>query len=38
MLVAEVLNAPVTLDKSKPNSVFDRDGTAIVIHEGNATT
>jgi superoxide dismutase, Cu-Zn family len=33
-LVVEVLNASVTLDKGKPNSVFHRDGTAIVIHGG----
>jgi Cu-Zn family superoxide dismutase len=32
-LAVEVLNASITLDKGKPNSVFDRDGTAIVVHE-----
>ncbi len=31
-LVIEVLNAAVTLDKGKPNSVFHPGGTAIVIH------
>ena len=28
----EVLNASITLDKDKPNSVFHPGGTAIVIH------
>jgi Cu-Zn family superoxide dismutase len=31
-LTVEVLNAAITLDKGKPNSVFDADGSAIVIH------
>jgi superoxide dismutase, Cu-Zn family len=30
----EVLNAAVTLDKDKPNSVFHPGGTAVVIHAG----
>ena len=30
----EVLNASITLDKDKPNSVFHPGGTAIVIHAG----
>ena len=33
-LVVEVLNAAITLEKGKPNSVFDADGSAIVIHAG----
>ena len=28
----EVLNASITLDKDKPNSLFHPGGTAIVIH------
>jgi Cu-Zn family superoxide dismutase len=31
-LVVEVLNSNVTLEKGKPNSVFDADGSALVIH------
>jgi Cu-Zn family superoxide dismutase len=31
-LNVEVLNAAITLDKGKPNSVFDTDGSALVIH------
>jgi Cu-Zn family superoxide dismutase len=31
-LSVEVLNREVTLAKGKPNSVFDADGSAIVIH------
>jgi superoxide dismutase, Cu-Zn family len=31
-LAVEVLNADITLDKGKPNSVFDADGSALVIH------
>jgi Cu-Zn family superoxide dismutase len=31
-LMAEVLNAAITLEKGKPNSVFDNDGSALVIH------
>ena len=30
----EILNAGITLDKGKPNSVFHPGGTAIVIHAG----
>lgn len=31
-LTIEILNAAITLDKGKPNSVFDADGSAVVIH------
>jgi Cu-Zn family superoxide dismutase len=31
-LSVEVVNAAITLDKGKPNSVFDSDGSALVIH------
>ncbi len=33
-LMIEVLNTAVTVDKGKPNSVFDNDGSAVVIHAG----
>ena len=33
-LVVEVLNAAITLEKGKPNSVFDADGSAIIVHAG----
>jgi Cu-Zn family superoxide dismutase len=33
-LVIEVLNAAITLDKGKPNSVYQSGGTAVVIHAG----
>ncbi|HWK95846.1 MAG TPA: superoxide dismutase family protein [Pseudolabrys sp.] len=33
-LTVEVLNAAVTLDKGKPNSLLDSDGSALVIHAG----
>src|SRR5215813_6844917 len=33
-LVVEVLNTAVTIEKDKPNSIFDNDGSAIVIHAG----
>ena len=33
-LSVEVMNAAVTLEKGKPNSVFDGDGSSIVIHAG----
>jgi Cu-Zn family superoxide dismutase len=33
-LMVEVLNTSITLEKGKPNSVFDNDGSAIVIHAG----
>jgi Cu-Zn family superoxide dismutase len=31
-LAVEVLNAAVTLEKGKQNSLFDADGSAMVIH------
>jgi Cu-Zn family superoxide dismutase len=31
-LALEVLNSDITLEKGKPNSVFDADGSALVIH------
>jgi superoxide dismutase, Cu-Zn family len=34
-LVVEILNANITLEKGKPNSVFDADGSSIVIHAGS---
>ena len=33
-LAVELLNTNVTLEKGKPNSVFDTDGSAVVIHAG----
>lgn len=33
-IVVEVVNAAITLEKDKPNSVFGPDGTALVIHAG----
>jgi superoxide dismutase, Cu-Zn family len=33
-LSVEVVNAAITLEKGKPSSVFDNDGSAIVIHQG----
>jgi len=33
-LAVEILNASITLEKGKPNSVYDADGSAIVIHAG----
>ncbi len=33
-LVVEVMNAAVTLEKNRPNSLFHSDGTALVIHAG----
>jgi Cu-Zn family superoxide dismutase len=33
-LTVEVLNATVTLEKGKPNSLLDSDGSALVIHAG----
>ena len=33
-LAVEVVNASVTLDKGKPNSLYKTDGTALVIHAG----
>jgi len=32
VLVVEILNAAVTLEKDKPNSLFQKEGTSIVIH------
>jgi Cu-Zn family superoxide dismutase len=34
-LTVETVNANITLDKGKPNSVFDADGSAVVIHAGS---
>jgi Cu-Zn family superoxide dismutase len=34
-LIIEVVNANITLEKGKPNSVLDTDGSAIVIHAGS---
>jgi Cu-Zn family superoxide dismutase len=34
VLVIEILNAAVTLEKGKPNSLFHDGGTSIVIHAG----
>jgi Cu-Zn family superoxide dismutase len=31
-LAIEVLNSAISLEKDKPNSVFDADGSALVIH------
>ena len=31
-LSVEVLNAAVTLEKGKPNSLFDDDGSTLIIH------
>lgn len=33
-IVVEVVNAAVTLEKGKPNSMFGPDGTALIIHAG----
>lgn len=33
-LIVEVLNPAVTLEKSKSNSLYGRDGTALIIHAG----
>jgi Cu-Zn family superoxide dismutase len=33
-LTIEVVNAAITLEKGKPNSVFDEDGSAVIIHAG----
>lgn len=33
-LTVEVLNTNITLEKDKPNSVYDADGSAVVIHAG----
>jgi superoxide dismutase, Cu-Zn family len=34
-LTVEVVNANITLEKGKPNSVFDTDGSSVVIHAGS---
>ncbi len=34
-LTVEVINAAITLEKGKPNSLFDADGSAVVIHAGS---
>jgi Cu-Zn family superoxide dismutase len=34
-LTIEVLNAAITLEKGKPNSVFDADGSALIVHAGS---
>jgi Cu-Zn family superoxide dismutase len=34
-LVVEILNTAVTLEKGKPNSLFDADGSSLVIHSGS---
>lgn len=31
-LIVEVFNGAITLEKGKPNSVFNSDGSAIIIH------
>ena len=33
-LAIEILNADITLEKGKPNSVFKDGGTAVVVHAG----
>jgi superoxide dismutase, Cu-Zn family len=33
-LTVEVLNTAISLEKGKPDSVFDADGSAIIIHAG----
>ena len=33
-LTVEVYNPMITLEKDKPNSVFDNDGSAVIIHAG----
>ena len=33
-LAVEVLNAAITLEKGKPNSVLKPDGTAVIVHAG----
>jgi Cu-Zn family superoxide dismutase len=33
-IVIEVVNAAITLEKGKSNSVFGPDGTALIIHAG----
>lgn len=31
-LAVEILNTAVTLEKGRPNSVFDPDGSALIVH------
>jgi superoxide dismutase, Cu-Zn family len=33
-LTIEIVNSAITLDKGKPNSVFQQGGTALIIHAG----
>jgi superoxide dismutase, Cu-Zn family len=33
-LTVEVMNAAITLEKGKPNSLLDDDGSAVIIHAG----
>ncbi len=33
-LTVEIMNDAITLEKGKPNSVFDTDGSAVIIHAG----
>jgi Cu-Zn family superoxide dismutase len=33
-LAIELVNAAITLDKGKPNSVYQANGTALIIHAG----
>jgi Cu-Zn family superoxide dismutase len=33
-LTVEVMNTAITLEKGKPNSVFDADGSALIVHAG----
>lgn len=33
-LTVEILNANITLEKGKPNSVYDTDGSAVIVHAG----
>lgn len=34
-LTVEIVNDAITLEKGKPNSVYDADGSAVVIHAGS---
>jgi Cu-Zn family superoxide dismutase len=34
-LTVEVMNTAITLEKGQPTSVFDADGSAVVIHGGS---
>jgi Cu-Zn family superoxide dismutase len=34
-LTVEVVNTAITLEKGKPNSVFDADGSALIVHAGS---